>query len=62
MCVVYFDQLLSAVPTGKLVETLFWAVFNPFVNFKHFLVIFRLKSRKNVFKTNFNTCFYQLID
>ena len=31
--VVYFDQLLGAAPTQKLVKLLFSAVFNLFVNF-----------------------------
>ena len=31
--VVFFGQLLGAARTGKLVETLFWAVFNLFCSF-----------------------------
>ena len=41
---VYFDQILDAGRTQKLVKTLFWAVFNLFVNFNPFLVISQLKK------------------
>ena len=49
--VVYFDQLLGAACTQKLVETFFSAVFLTFfVHFKAFSVISRLISLKNVQK------------
>ena len=42
MYVVYFDQLLGAARTQKLVETIFTAVFNTFfVHFQTFFLDFR---------------------
>ena len=34
--VVYFDQLSGAAPTRKLVNILFWAIFNLFCSFQMF--------------------------
>ena len=49
--VVYFDQLLGAVCTQKLVGTLFFSHFQLFFFFSNlFLVISHLKSLKNVWK------------
>ena len=50
--VVYFDQLLGAAHTRKLVEKLLWGRFQPFLLilkvFKGFKVNFHLKCSKNV--------------
>ena len=46
--VVYFDQLLGAARTQKLVETFFQPFSTFFDHFKPFPVISRLKSTKNV--------------
>ena len=45
LSVVYFNELLGAACTRKLVKILFSAVF---VHFKPFAVISRLKSTENV--------------
>ena len=47
-CVVYFDHLLGAACTQKLVETIFQPFFNLFCSFQTFSVISRLKSLKNI--------------
>ena len=46
--VVYFDQRSGAAHTRKLVKILFWPFSTFFVYFKHFSVIFCLKSRQKV--------------
>ena len=55
---MYFDQLLGAAPTQKLVKLLFSAVFNLFVDFKPFSVISRLKSTKNIWKWTKKKCLF----
>ena len=47
---MYFDQLLGAARTQKLVKTFFSAVFQPFFHFKAFSVVSRLKLTKKVWK------------
>ena len=59
-CEVYFNHLLGAARTQKLVKILFSAVFNLFVHFKPFSVISRLKSTKNVWKLK-KMCFCPLL-
>ena len=49
--VVYFDQLLGDACTRKLVETLFWAVFNLFCSFLTFFSDFSSEIKKKHFKT-----------
>ena len=56
--VVYFDQLLGATHTQKLVETFFQMFSTFFVHFRAFSVISRLKSTKNVWKWTKKKCFF----
>ena len=48
--VVYFDQLLGAACTGKLVITLLGTFSTFFVDFQTFSVNFHLKTLLNIFK------------
>ena len=57
MLVVYFNQLLGAVRTRKLVETLFWGHFQPILEiskvFQWFFGCNQEKWLKNVWKYSF---------
>ena len=48
--VVYFDQLLGAARTRKLVKILFWAVFNLFCSFQTFFSDFSSEIKKKPLK------------
>ena len=50
--VVYFDQLSGAASTWKLVEILFFAVFNLFCSFQSFVSDFKAEINKNRLKMN----------
>ena len=55
----YFDQISAAVSTLKLAEMIFLAVFNLFVHFRHFSIIFSENKKKfnKVFQPDFR-CFW----
>ena len=50
---MYFDTLLGATPTQKLVIILFWAVSTFLVDFICFSVIFHRKTKKQCLKLLF---------
>ena len=52
VCVVYFDQLLGAVSTQKLVKLLFPALFNLFCSFQTFFSDFTDEINKKRLKKN----------
>ena len=56
--VVYFDQLLGAACTQKLVEQHFQLFSSFFVHFKPFSVISRQRINKKRLKMNKKTCFF----
>ena len=57
LIVVYFDQLLGASRTRKLIKTLFQPFSTFFVRLKPFSVISPLKSLKNIWKWAKKVCF-----